>query len=150
MEEIVGFERFFSKNPDLFDRHPKIMKAYKGFKTDGFALAVYEEFIPFFGISLLAYFFPGNILYSLWYSLMLPLAGHFVIHIGQSLYIRKYIPSLITSIICLPLSVAILIRCAGDIEFSLMTVLFIIIGVAIMMMNLKIAHMLMHRFNRTR
>ena len=150
MEEIVGFERFFTKNPDLFDRHPKIMKAYKGFKTDGFALAVYEEFIPFFGISLLAYFFPGNILYSLWYSLMLSLTGHFVIHIGQSLYIRKYIPSLITSIICLPLSVAILIRCAGDIEFSLMTVLFIIIGVAIMMMNLKIAHMLMHRFNRTR
>ena len=150
MEEIVGFERFFSKNPDLFDRHPKIMKAYKGFKTDGFALAVYEEFIPFFGISLLAYFFPGNILYSLWYSLMLSLTGHFVIHIGQSLYIRKYIPSLITSIICLPLSVAILIRCAGDIEFSLMTVLLIIIGAAIMMMNLKIAHMLMHRFNRTR
>ena len=150
MEEIVGFERFFTKNPDLFDRHPKIMKAYKGFKTDGFALAVYEEFIPFFGISLLAYFFPGNILYSLWYSLMLSLTGHFVIHIGQSLYIRKYIPSLITSIICLTLSLAILIRCAGDIEFSLMTVLFIIIGVAIMMMNLKIAHTLMHRFNRTR
>ena len=150
MEEIVGFKRFFSKNPDLFDRHPKIMKAYKGFKTDGFALAVYEEFIPFFGISLLAYFFPGNILYSLWYSLMLSLTGHFVIHIGQSLYIRKYIPSLITSIICLPLSVAILIRCLGDIEFSLMTVMFIVVGVAIMMMNLKIAHMLMHRFNRTR
>ena len=150
MEEIIGFERFFTKNPDLFNRYPKMMNAYKGFKTDGFALAVYEEFIPFFGISLLAYFFPGNILYSLWYSLMLSLTGHFVIHIGQSLYIRKYIPSLITSIICLPLSVAILIRCVGDIEFSLMTVLFIVVGVAIMMMNLKIAHMLMHRFNRTR
>ena len=68
MEEIVGFERFFSKNPDLFDRHPKIMKAYKGFKTDGFALAVYEEFIPFFGISLLASFFPGNILYSMLFT----------------------------------------------------------------------------------
>ncbi len=42
MEEIVGFERFFTKNPDLFDRYPKMMNAYKGFKTDGFALAVYE------------------------------------------------------------------------------------------------------------
>ena len=150
MEEIIGFERFFARNPNLFDRYPKIMNAYKGFKTDGFALAVYEEFIPFFGISLLAYFFPGEILYALWYALMLSLTGHFVIHIGQSLYIRKYIPSLITSIICLPVSVVILIRCAGDIDFSLRTVLFIFLGVAIMILNLKIAHMLMHRFNRAR
>ena len=150
MEEIVGFERFFTKNPDLFDRYPKIMKAYKGFKTDGFALAVYEEFIPFFGISLWAYFFPGKILYALWYALMLSLTGHFIIHIGQSLYIRKYIPSLITSIICLPVSAVILIRCVGNIEFSITTVLFIFVGIAIMILNLKIAHMLMHRFNRMR
>ena len=150
MEEIVGFERFFTKNPYLFDRYPKIMKAYKEFKTDGFALAVYEEFIPFFGISLLAYIFPGKILYALWYALMLSLTGHFIIHIGQSLYIRKYIPSLITSIICLPVSAVILIRCAGNIEFSITTVLFIFAGIAIMILNLKIAHMLMHRFNRMR
>ena len=52
--------------------------------------------------------------------------------------------------ILLPLSVAILIRCAGNIEFSLLTVLFVIVGIAIMMMNLKIAHILMHRFNGTR
>jgi hypothetical protein len=47
-------------------------------------------------------------------------------------------------------SVLILVRCAVDIDFSLRTVSFIILGVAIMILNLKIAHMLMHRFNRTR
>lgn len=49
MEEIVGFERFFEKNPDIFVRFPRIMKAYRNYSTDSFALAVYEEFIPFFG-----------------------------------------------------------------------------------------------------
>ena len=55
MEEIVGFERFFRRNPDLYDRFPRVLKAYRNFKTEGFAAAVYEEFIPFFGVSLLAY-----------------------------------------------------------------------------------------------
>jgi len=58
MEEIVGFEKFFRRNPDLFDRFPKILAAYRGRMTRAFAAAVYEEFIPFFGVSLAAYYFP--------------------------------------------------------------------------------------------
>lgn len=148
MEEIVGFEYFFYKNQDIFMKYPKITKVYKNFKTAGFALAVYEEFIPFFGISLLAYFFPHKTLYVLWYALMISLTVHFVIHIGQSIYIRKYIPSLITSIICLPMSMAILIKCADYITFDLKTSLLILLGIVFMLLNLKIAHMIMNRFNR--
>ena len=43
MEEVVGFGYFFKKNPDLYDRFPRVMKAYRNFKTEGFAAAVYEE-----------------------------------------------------------------------------------------------------------
>lgn len=46
MEEIIGFGRFFKKNPDLFERFPKITAAYKNYHTDAMAIAVYEEFIP--------------------------------------------------------------------------------------------------------
>ena len=56
MEEIIGFGWFFRNNPDIYERFPKITNAYKDFTTAGMALAVYEEFIPFFGISLLAFF----------------------------------------------------------------------------------------------
>ena len=91
MEEIIGFGRFFRKNPDLFERFPRVTAPYKNFSTAGMALAVYEEFIPFFGVSLLAYYFPGEILSALWYGLMISLTVHFFIHIGQSVYIRKYI-----------------------------------------------------------
>jgi hypothetical protein len=59
MEEVVGFGYFFKKNHDLYDRFPRVTKAYRNFKTEGFAAAVYEEFIPFFGVSLLVYYFPN-------------------------------------------------------------------------------------------
>ena len=148
MEEIIGFGRFFKKNPELFERYPKITAAYMDFHTDAMALAVYEEFVPFFGISLLAYYFPGKILYALWFAMMLSFTAHLVVHIGQSIYIRKYIPSLLTSIICLPVSVIILFRCIPHMEFDLLTVVCIVLGVALMMANLKFAHTLMHWFNR--
>ena len=145
MEEIIGFGKFFRNNPQLFERFPKVTKAYRKFTTEGMALAVYEEFIPFFGISLLAYYFPGYILETIWFGLMLSLTAHFVIHIGQSMFIRKYIPSLITSVILLPVSLCILIRSAEYIAFDLLTVMIISASIFLMMANLRFAHYLMHR-----
>ena len=130
MEEIIGFGYFFRNNKQLFERFPKITAAlferfpkitaaYKDFSAEGFALAVYEEFIPFFGISLLAFFFPCKVLNVLWLGLMISLTAHFLVHIGQSIYIRKYIPSLITSLICLPPSVIIIIKSLSIINIDL-------------------------------
>lgn len=147
MEEVVGFGYFFKKNPDLYDRFPRVMKAYRNFKTEGFAAAVYEEFIPFFGVSLLTYYFPNKILLSMWYGLFLALAGHFIIHIGQTIYLRKYIPSFVTSLICLPVSVNILLRCTRIMTFDVIEILTIILSVMFMMANLKLAHMLAHFVN---
>ena len=147
MEEVVGFGYFFKKNPDLYVRFPRVLKAYRNFKTGGFAAAVYEEFIPFFGVSLLAYYFPNKILLSMWYGLFLALAGHFIIHIGQTVYLRKYIPSFITSLICLPVSVNILLRCTRIMTFGVIEILTIILSVMFMMLNLKLAHKLAHFVN---
>ena len=148
MEEIIGFGWFFRNNPDIFERFPRITKAYKDYTTAGMALAVYEEFIPFFGISLLAYYFGNDVLYTVWFGLFISLAAHFLIHIGQSIYIKKYIPSLITSIICLPIVAVILICSSKYIVFSLSTVLLIASSILLMIANLRFAHWLMHRFGK--
>jgi len=148
MEEIVGFGYFFRNNKQLFERFPKITAAYKDFTTAGFALAVYEEFIPFFGISLLAFFFPCKVLYALWLGLMISLTAHFLVHIGQSIYIRKYIPSLITSIICLPPSVIIIIKSLTIIKIDLLTIVLIPVAIVGMIINLKFAHSLMHKYGK--
>ena len=147
MEEVVGFESFFRKNPWLFDRFPKVLNAYRNITTAGFAAAVYEEFIPIFGISLLAYYLPCDVLYALWYGVFLSIAAHFLIHIGQTCYIRKYIPSFITSLICLPVSVVVLIKSGQYISFDVLSVVLMFAGIVMMMVNLKLAHMVMHKVN---
>ena len=148
MEEIIGFGYFFRNNKQLFERFPKITAAYKDFSTEGFALAVYEEFIPFFGISLLAFFFPCKVLNALWLGLMISLTAHFLVHIAQSIYIRKYIPSLITSLICLPPSVIIIIKSLSIINIDLVTVILIPVAIIGMIINLKFAHSLMHKYGQ--
>ena len=146
MEEITGFGWFFKNNTQLYERFPKVTAAYKDFSTEGFALAVYEEFIPFFGISLSAYFFPCKVLDALWLGLLLSLSAHFLVHIGQSIYIGKYIPSLITSVICFPVSVIIIIKALRITDIDLLTFVLIFTAIAGMIGNLKFAHSLMHRY----
>ncbi len=148
MEEIIGFGWFFKHNPYVFERFSKVTETYRGFTYMGFACAVYEEFIPFFGISLLAYYFPSKVLYGLWFGIFLALAGHFLIHIGHTAYIRKYIPCFITSVICLPVSVIILIKCAVQLEFDTVTAVCIVAGILVMIINFPIAHAVMHFVNR--
>ena len=145
---ISAAEIYATNNPDIFKRFPIITKAYKDYTTAGMALAVYEEFIPFFGVSLMAYYFENDVLYTLWFGLLLSLTAHFIVHIGQSIYIRKYIPSLITSIICLPVTVIILIKSSQYIVFNLSTILLMVAGILFMIANLKFAHWLMHKFGK--
>ena len=146
MEEIIGFKRFLDKNPWVFERYPKITSAYRNFQTDAFAMAVYEEFIPFFGISLLTYFFPGKIIYAIWFGLLIALTVHFGIHIIQSICLKKYIPSFITSIICMPISIYIILKCLEYISLDLLVTAVIICSIIGMMLNLRLAHVLMHKF----
>lgn len=144
MEEIIGFDWFFKTNPEIFERFPQIRKIYDGLTTATFAAAVYEEFIPFFGVSLLAYYFPTRILNTVWFGIFLSLTAHFVVHILISIFIKKYIPCIITSIICLPVSSLILIKSMSYLDFDMMTITCIIITVLAMIANMKLAHGFAH------
>lgn len=136
MEEIIGLKWFFNNNHWLYDRFPKLMNGFRMLSTARFALGVYEEFIPIFGVSLLAYYFPCKALYGLWFGIFLSLAGHFLVHIGQAVYIRKYIPCLITTLVCLPVSVIILVKAAGFLTFDIPTVIYTALGIAVMIANM--------------
>ena len=61
MEEIIGFKFFLRQNEaELKQRFPLILRRYKNFSTEGFALAVYEELILCIAISVLAQAPEGN------------------------------------------------------------------------------------------
>ena len=134
LEEIIGMRRFLNRNADMLQtRFPFLYKRFKNFTTEGFALAVMEEFIVFTAIALLAIYFNNSLFWNIWFGGFLGLTAHYVIHIIQALVIRRYIPALITSIICLPISVLILHNSYALIDINLW---HIFIGIAIVTLNM--------------
>ena len=105
MEEIIGLVPWILLNETLLaQKAPAILKIHKGITTEGFALAVFEEFILVLSITLLAYFSQSRALELVWLGGFVAFALHLFLHIGQSILLRKYIPALITSILCFPIS----------------------------------------------
>ena len=148
MEEMVGFGWFFRNNPELYKRFPRTLKNYIGFTEMGMTIGVYEEFFLFGGAALLAYYFPSKILYAVWFGFFMALAGHFVIHIGHTIYIHKYIPSFITSVISLPVSVLILLSSAKHMMFDWIMIAGITMSILIMIVNFFLLHALMGKVNK--
>ena len=57
MEEIIGLVPWIRLNKTLLaQKAPTILKIHKGVTTEGFALAVFEEFFLVLSITLLAHF----------------------------------------------------------------------------------------------
>ena len=100
MEEIIGFIPWYRKNKKMLKkRFPKICKVYENVSTEGFAFAVFEELVLCIAICIVSLFTKW---YGLWLGGLMGCTLHFALHIIQSVVVRKYIPSLITSVIALP------------------------------------------------
>ena len=105
MEEIIGLAPWIRLNETLLTQKvPAILKIHKGITTEGFALAVFEEFILVLSITLLAYFTQSRALELVWLGGFVAFALHLLLHIGQAIFLGKYIPALITSVLCFPIS----------------------------------------------
>lgn len=118
MEEIIGFGIWLKKNKSMLDKkYPFISKVYENYSTEGMAFAVFEEFILCIIFCILTVITENQYVYLLWLGSFIAYTLHLVIHIGQSIIIRKYIPSLITSIICLqpaPIEESIVVSEIGE------------------------------------
>lgn len=141
MEEIIGIEIFLSKNKEWLEKkYPNWIEPYRNFSTAGFALAVYEELMICLLICLITYVTKSEIISCIWIGSFIGCDLHFIIHIIQSIAIRKYIPALITSIICLPISTWVIVCCIQMIpKITVLTILFLLFGIAFVEINLKYA-----------
>ena len=95
-----------------------------------------EELVVFILIAIVALYFDNTLCWNIWFGAFFGLAAHYVMHIGQFIVIRKYIPAIITSVICLPISVWILYRCYGLLEFNIW---YALIGLALAAVNAVVA-----------
>lgn len=150
MEEIIGFGIFLKRNKTFLQKkYPWAIAPYKDFSTEGLSLAVFEELVLCIVFCFIISITSNEIISYLWLGGFIGCTLHFVIHIVQSIIIRKYIPALITSIICLPVSICIIVKCIDTITGSmLMPVTFMIAGIVIAALNLKTAQKMIGWFTR--
>ncbi|AGX43612.1 HXXEE domain-containing protein [Clostridium saccharobutylicum] len=148
-EEIIFIEYWISKNRHyLYERFPMLSKRllphFDNITTSSFAFGVAEEFIL---ISIITIFSYVMNMYSLWMGLLIAFTLHLIIHCVQTLIVKKYIPAIVTSIICLPICIYIINYMMK--LFTINTViLYSILGFIIMVVNLVIIHKFMASFSK--
>ena len=148
MEEIIGLGIWLKKKQVILtEKYPMIGKMYQNYSTEGMAVAVLEEFLVAVLFCLLGVVSQNRICWLLWLGVFAAYVFHLLIHIAQAVILRTYIPALLTSLIALPISVRIMIDVKEVLHYSIGELaVFGILGLAIVGVNLKVAHFLMHRF----
>jgi hypothetical protein len=135
-EEIIFKQAWVRKNkyyltyklPSLIKR---ILPHLENITTSSFAFGVAEEFILINIITYVSYIMNW---YNLWIGLFVAFTLHLLMHCFQTLIIRRYIPAVVTSVICLPLCIYIINQVTR--LYSINTiVLYSIFGLIILIIN---------------
>lgn len=141
MEEIVGFRVWFEKNLDLIEKYSILRKLYRNFSTEGFSVAVLEEYVICIAVTYVATMWK---VYVVWIGVFIAFLIHLLIHIVQSIVVRKYIPALISSIVLLPGSVYLVYSSVEYLGLTFESIVAAsILCVILMFLNLIFIHWIM-------
>ncbi len=134
-EEIIMFPSWTRKNEQILsNKFPVLRNKIPFLKTEAFSMVVFEEFIIVSICSVLS-LVSGEMIY--YYIVLLAFSLHLIVHVIQFLILRKYIPSIITAILCMPYCV----KAIGDnsVYYSLsMNIVIGLFGIMIGFINLII------------
>ncbi|ASX19248.1 MULTISPECIES: HXXEE domain-containing protein [Streptococcaceae] len=141
LEEIIGLIPWTTAHQELLkEKAPLFLKLHQNLSIEGFAFAVLEEFIVVSVVSLLAVTTSLRFFSLLWLGGVIAYTVHLLFHILQSLSLKSYIPSLITSIICFPISVWLIRKCTILLQATpIELVVYSILGLLIVVVNLFFA-----------
>lgn len=113
--------------------------------TAAFSIAVAEEFLILSVITLVSSLINN---YILWYGFFIAFTLHLFFHIFQFLIFKKYVPSIITSIIFIPISCFIIYKTTILLNYNLITSLVsILISILIMVTNILFLHKSFKKFD---
>ena len=106
-EEIAMEHKWLLAHGDaLCEKHPKfrrMLNHMRQMNTKAFAIAVLEELILLVAITVYV-LGDGPYAIELWAVVFMAFSIHLIVHIGQSIVVRGYVPGLVTSILLLPFS----------------------------------------------
>lgn len=147
MEEIIGYGLWLTKNRAFLDeKYPKISNTYKPYSTEGMAAAVMEELVLCLVVCIITRI---TGFYGLWFGAFVAYTVHLIVHFGQSIVIRKYIPAVITSIICLPISIWVIASSITLLSYSVSNVIvYSLIGIVVVAGNIKLAQWIIRIFTK--
>ena len=150
-EEIIFFKPWINKNRDyLTEKFPKISKRFllrfDNLSTSAFALAVAEEFILLSLITLGSVLFDN---YVLWLAVFMGFFVHLLMHLGQWIILKRYIPAIWTTLLALIYCTYALYKIVVNNIFQTSEIiLWTIIGFGLVGVNLIFAHKLAEMFNK--
>lgn len=150
MEEIVFAKIWLKRNREwLAQEHPVIVKMTTDFSTEGLAFATWEELSLCIVLCWSVYYFDSTALWGIWLGAFIACALHFVMHILQCLYFRRYIPMVITSVIALPPSIFVIWEVMHVFQNNMRGMyLYIVLGMVVVVLNVIWARKLIGIFTR--
>ncbi len=145
MEEIMGMQIWLDKNRTILrEKYPMICKKYRNYSTEGMTAAVMEEMVICLAACMFSRF---TGIYEVWLGMYAAYLIHLFIHIGQSIMFKQYIPALITSILCIPIGVWVLVTSTELLQYGVLKVVILsIIGLVVIVANLILAHKIIRAF----
>jgi hypothetical protein len=112
-EEIIMMQAWTRKNGQAIRRRfpgalGETITRHGQLSAPAFAMAVAEEFVV---LSTAVYFCVAYGLYTLWTAVLIGFFSHLIVHLGQALVFRAYVPAVLTSLLssgyCLAALIAI-------------------------------------------
>ena len=143
MEEIIGFKIWLDKNIDIVKRYNKISMIYQNYSNEGFSVSVLEEYLLCILVTGVSIFFK---MYIIWVGVFIAFSGHLLVHIIQSIIIKRYVPALVSSIILLPISVFLINEVIHTFRYIFSSIVISsIICIIVMLLNLMFIHKIMKK-----
>ena len=138
MEEIIGFRIWLDKNRDIVSKYNKLSILYQNFSNEGFSIAVLEEYLLCIIITCISIFFKT---YIVWIGAFIAFSLHLLVHILQSIIIKRYISSLASSIILLPISIFLISKAIYTFKYTFFSIVISsVLCVIAMLFNLIFVH----------
>lgn len=143
LEEIIGFRLWFEKNKDVINKYNRLSKIYQNFSIEGFSVAVLEEYLLCIVITGVSFYFNE---YIIWLGTFIAFSLHLFVHLIQSIFLRRYIPSFLSSVILLPISIVIIEKVIENSAYKPSYILIAsILCTLVMLLNLIFVHKIMEK-----
>ena len=144
LEEILVQHKWMSAHKEnLLRRFPRLqpmIRHLSSLNTKAFTIAVIEELVLLI-LATAYYLADGSYALEIWTALFVAFSVHLVVHIGQGIIIRSYVPGLSTSILLLHYSYYGISCICQEMNFGKL-ILLGLIGFVAIAVNLWFAHWL--------